>query len=68
MTPTNTTGRVAEVDRGFDFADRLYALCHEHGPSDFASNDKEALASFLIDRAVEFVVAVNRAAKTEGQS
>lgn len=55
----------AEVDRGFDFADRLYALCHEHGPSDFSKAHKEALASHLIDRAVEFVVAINRSANPE---
>lgn len=51
------------LDQGFRFASELHEVVHEFGPSTLSSKEKEALGKYLLDSAVEWVRARNRAAK-----
>lgn len=44
-----------EIDRGYDFAQRVVDLVLEHGPADFTRTEKDAMADHLLDASVAFV-------------
>ena len=46
---------------GFNFAEGLYALVREHGPPEMTTAQKDAMAAALLETAVEWSKAHNRA-------
>lgn len=59
--------RESEVDRGYEFADRLFALVHARGPTGYSTEQLEALGDRLIDAAVEWV-ASHKPDKARGEA
>ena len=53
-------GRLDGEARGERFADELYALVHRLGPPEMDIHQRDAMANYLLESAVEWVRAANR--------